>query len=254
MSAGGEYRGDKNWDQAAEAYAKAAALFQAAGLAEASLQALEASCSMRLASPFPDEHETAWRIHEEHLWPAWRATGRLQPLCNGMEAVADAMASDLKHAGAAEVWTAAAEINCSQGWTSSALKCLSGVAAAHIALEDYHRALAAYETAFDACVGDALLRFSAGTYASRVVMCALAMGDSALASLKLTKFKEVDSHFLGSHEAQILDALIGAFNHQNKDAFMSTVLDYDSVKRLDPQQTRLLLEVKSRVTSQDVEF
>lgn len=57
----------------------------------------------------------------------------------------------------------------------------------------------------------------------------------------------MDPRLDGTRESQLLKGLTGAFVENDLDGFMAAVQEYDSISRLDPWKTELLVEAKKKL-------
>lgn len=89
-----------------------------------------------------------------------------------------------------------------------------------------------------------LTKFSARNYFLQAVLCALARDDSVAAERALEEYKSRDYSFEASNEGKLASALVDAVSRQDATAYTDAVYQFDSIKKLDPWHTNLLLAIK----------
>ncbi|KAJ3569763.1 hypothetical protein NP233_g4829 [Leucocoprinus birnbaumii] len=114
-------------------------------------------------------------------------------------------------------------------------------------LEQYPQAIARYEQVADHSLNSPLTKYSVKEYWLRASLCALALNDVVTAKRSMMRYSNQDTTFSSTREAKFVNALIGAVESGDIDAFTAAVGDFDSVTRLDNWKTAILLKVKKHL-------
>lgn len=129
---------------------------------------------------------------------------------------------------------------------SSATKCLLKVAQYAAQLENYDKAIEIYQQVATTSLESALLKYSAKDYLFRAALCHLCV-DVLNAQHALERYVQMYPAFQDSREYKLIKTLIEHMEEQNVDAFTDAVNDYDSISRLDPWYTTILLRIKKQL-------
>jgi len=92
-----------------------------------------------------------------------------------------------------------------------------------------------------------LLKYSAKGYLLNAGICHLARGRKEDISNAVERYKDIDMSFDASRECKLLEDLAAAMENGDSDAFTTAVSEFDSLTRLDPWKTSLLLAAKKLV-------
>jgi len=133
---------------------------------------------------------------------------------------------------------------------SSANKCMLKVAQYAAQLENYTKAIQIYEQVAASALESNLLKYSAKEHFFRASLCHLCI-DALNAQHAVTKYEEQYPAFGDSREAKLIKSLVETLEQQDVEAFTTAVKEYDSVNRLDPWFTALLLRVKKLIPVED---
>lgn len=153
---------------------------------------------------------------------------------------------------AIEAYQTAAEYYDGEGSTSSANSCLLKVAQFSAQLENYSKAIELYEKVAKASLDNNLLKWSCKDYFFRATLCYLALGDLQGAKNALEKYTDLDVTFSGQREYSFLQEIITANENYDVEAFTNAVVQFDSVSKLDPWKTSILLRVKNSIKNEDL--
>ncbi|XP_059095283.1 alpha-soluble NSF attachment protein-like isoform X2 [Tigriopus californicus] len=134
---------------------------------------------------------------------------------------------------------------------SSANKNMLKVAQYAAKLENYERAIQIYEQVASSALESSLLKYSAKEYFFRASLCHLCV-DALNAQHAIQKYEEQYPAFADSREAKLIKALCTHIEEQDVDAFSEEVKSFDSISRLDPWYTTLLLRIKKAIASDDL--
>jgi len=133
---------------------------------------------------------------------------------------------------------------------SSANKCMLKVAQYAATLENYNKAIQIYEQVAASALESSLLKYSAKEHFFRASLCHLCI-DALNAQHAVAKYEEQYPAFGDSREAKLIKALGVTLEEQDVEAFTEAVKEYDSISRLDPWFTTLLIRVKKQIPVED---
>ncbi|UYV80459.1 NAPA [Cordylochernes scorpioides] len=140
--------------------------------------------------------------------------------------------------------------------TSSANRCLTSVAKYAAQLGDYQKAVDIYEEVGTAALASPLLKYSAKDHFFKAALCHMCV-DSINAQLStqlqmsvqiaVKKYEDISPTFTDSRECKLLKELLSSLEEQDTDSFTEAVTKFDSISRLDPWHTALLLRIKKSI-------
>jgi len=131
---------------------------------------------------------------------------------------------------------------------AAANKALLKVAQHAAQLEDYVKAIKVYEDVAATSLESSLLKYSAKEYFFRAGLCHLCV-DVLNAQQALDRYAEMYPAFQDSREYKLIKTLTEHVEHEDVEAFTDAVKDYDSISRLDQWYTTLLLRIKKTLAS-----
>ncbi|CAG9855465.1 unnamed protein product [Phyllotreta striolata] len=129
---------------------------------------------------------------------------------------------------------------------SSANKCLLKVAQYAAQLENYEKAIQIYQEVAFSALESSLLKYSAKEYLFRAALCHLCV-DILNAQHAVESYIQRYPAFQDSREYKLLKTLMEHIEEQNVDGYTDAVNDYDSISRLDPWYTTILLRIKKQL-------
>lgn len=133
---------------------------------------------------------------------------------------------------------------------TSANRCLLNVARYSAQMDQYQKAIDIYENVGQACIESPLLKYSAKEYFFRAALCHLCI-DLLNAQLAVKKYEEMYPAFSDSRECKLVKSLIEKLEENDADGFTQVIQDYDSISRLDPWFTNILLRIKKASFEQE---
>ena len=133
---------------------------------------------------------------------------------------------------------------------TSAHRCMLNVARYAAQLEQYQKAIELYEEVAGDCIESSLLKYSAKEHFFRAALCHLCV-DLLNAQLAVKKYEELYPAFADSRECKLVKTLIEKKEENDADGFSEAVQEYDSISRLDPWFTNILLRIKKTMTDGD---
>lgn len=238
--AGNNFKLAKKWKEAGDAY------FQAAGCQlqchendEAATSFVSASKCYKKTSPLEaiQSLQQAIQLLTER--------GRFQTAANHQKVIAEIYESDLidieKALEAYELasdWYAAEE--------ASVLSTQCSLKAAHFCgeLEQYEKAISIFEKAAANSIDNNLTKWSVKEYLLKAGICHLATNDLVATHDALERYCNMDMSFSETREYKFLENIYHAVEEGDIDAFTQHVANYDSLTKLDPWKTKLLLKIK----------
>ena len=125
--------------------------------------------------------------------------------------------------------------------------CLEKVAQICAGSGECGRAAQIFEDIARFCLGNKLLKFNARAHMLKCLVCHLAGGDSVMVTQKLAEFGALDYSLEGSREEKFVTAILGAVSDQNAEAFGLAAAEFNTVKKIDPWMTTLLLQCKRQI-------
>lgn len=150
-------------------------------------------------------------------------------------------------AAAVELYSQAAQLFAAEDSNSEASKCRQKVAFFSAEAGDYATAIGIFEDVARAAAENNLLKFSARGHLLNAGICHLAGSDQIAIQRAIEKYEDIDLQFAGSREGNLFRDLAGAMEEGDVEAFADKLAEFDSMTRLDPWKTNLLLKVKQRI-------
>ena len=136
--------------------------------------------------------------------------------------------------------------------STAANNCKLKVAELSASLERYPLAIEVFEEVAKASVSNNLLRFSVKGYLLNAGLCRLCSQEPVGAKNALERYEDLDPSFSTSREHTLLADLSSAAEEGDQEKFTAVLAEYDSMSRLDPWKTKLLLRAKKKI-AKDVE-
>ncbi|GBG27021.1 Alpha-soluble NSF attachment protein [Hondaea fermentalgiana] len=174
--------------------------------------------------------------------------GRFGTAAKHAEAVGEIYERDNNLKEAIAYYQQASDCYSSENSTARAGKCLEKVALHSAMLNDYPKAIQGFEKLGTAALESNLLKFNAKKHFLHAGFCALARNDTVAAQNAIQRYSELDYTFRDSAECKLLIALTEACVDMDADKFADELFKYDSIRKLDPWETSILLRVKNTLT------
>ncbi|THU65163.1 hypothetical protein C4D60_Mb05t00770 [Musa balbisiana] len=147
----------------------------------------------------------------------------------------------------------AADLFQSEEVTTSANQCKQKVAQFAAQMEQYPKAIEIYEALARHSVNNSLLRYGVKGILLNAGICHLCKGDVVAITNALERYQEIDPTFLGTREYKLLADLADSMDEGDVAKFTDAAQEYDSMTRLDPWKTTLLLRVKNAIKAKEEE-
>uniref|UniRef100_A0A0X3PWD1 Alpha-soluble NSF attachment protein n=1 Tax=Schistocephalus solidus TaxID=70667 RepID=A0A0X3PWD1_SCHSO len=95
-----------------------------------------------------------------------------------------------------------------------------------------------------------LLRYGAKEHLTKAVICNFLI-DTINGQKALQTYEEAYPLFADSRECTLLKKISEALNHESVEGFTAAVAEYDSITRLEPWTTEMLLKLKKTIADEE---
>ncbi|KAH7664705.1 NSF attachment protein [Dioscorea alata] len=147
----------------------------------------------------------------------------------------------------------AADLFQSEEVTTSANQCKQKVAQFAAQLEQYPKAIEIFEAIARHSMNNNLLKYSVKGLLLNAGICQLCRGDVVAITNALEKYQDLDPSFSGSREYKLLADLAASMDEEDVGKFTDAIKEFDSMTRLDPWKTTLLLRAKNVLKAKEEE-
>jgi len=131
--------------------------------------------------------------------------------------------------------------------------CLEKIALLSAKREDFRRAAVVFEDLAKGCLGNNLLKYNAKAHMTKALVCVLATGDSVAFRDKLNEYVALDFSFEGTREHMFLVGVSSAFEAGSAQQFGAACAEFNSIKKIDPWMTTVLLAAKGLIPEEEQE-
>ena len=173
--------------------------------------------------------------------------GRLSISAKHLKDIGETFEKADKLEGALDAYTQAADIYAAEESSSTANSCKLKVAEIAAVLERYPLSVECYEEVAKASMDNNLLRFSVKGYLLCAGITRLCYQEPHGVKNAMERYEDIDPSFAGSREHKLLGDLATAAEEGDADAFTGALAEYDSMSRLDPWKTKMLLRAKKHM-------
>lgn len=244
--AAAQYKLAKSWQEAGDAYVKAAELCEKTknDTEGCGYYVNAAKCyknvSTRDALKF---YKIAVDLHT--------ANNRFSTAAKLYKEIAEIEEKEMNVPAAINAWNQAADCFFGEDSTTSGNQCLLQVAALTATDGDYLRAAQVFEkVAKSSLEGSKLVQYSVKDYLYKAALCQFAHWSKTSHECKevtkaIEKYKDMFPAFEDSRECKFLENAVKAFDEDDIEAFTGHVFKFDQVLKLDNWQASLLLEIKT---------
>eukprot|EP01123_Difflugia_compressa_P014522 TRINITY_DN760_c0_g1_i3.p1 TRINITY_DN760_c0_g1~~TRINITY_DN760_c0_g1_i3.p1 ORF type:complete len:184 (-),score=36.98 TRINITY_DN760_c0_g1_i3:88-558(-) len=136
---------------------------------------------------------------------------------------------------------------------SSANNCLLKVAQFAASLLNFHRAFELFEQVANASISNNLLKWSVKEYFLKAGLCHLAEGDIVATKKAIERYAQLSPEFNGTREHKFLLQITEAFENYDVEEFKNAVAEFDSISKLDPWKTAILVTISDKITEENTE-
>ncbi|KAI4306913.1 hypothetical protein L6164_030153 [Bauhinia variegata] len=137
--------------------------------------------------------------------------------------------------------------------TTSANQCKQKVALFAAQLEQYQKSIEIYEEIARQSLNNNLLKYGVKGHLLNAGICQLCKGDVIAITNALERYQELDPTFSGTREYRFLADIAAAIDEEDVAKFTDVVKEFDSMTPLDSWKTTLLLRVKEKLKSKELE-
>jgi len=241
------YKMSKKYDQSGDAFVKAAECFlRVPSKHEAATNYLQAANMYKknTMQSAVNAYKTGIELYTDE--------GRFSIAAKHQKELAELYESELDHEHAIEAYKTAADWYEGENSSSAANTCLLKVAQYAAQLEKYDQAIEVYEEVARKSLDNNLTKWSVKDYFFKAILCYLCSTDVVSARRQIEKYQEMDYSFGSQRECKFLLEIIAAYENYDVEAFTQAVVDYDTVSKLDPWKTTILLRIKNLIKKEDI--
>ncbi|KAM8853750.1 alpha-soluble NSF attachment protein-like isoform 2-T2 [Synchiropus picturatus] len=249
IKAANMFKMTKNWTEAGKCFSKAGRIHQQSGRQhEAANDFINAGNAYKKVDPKKAVELVTKAIH------IYTDMGRFTTAAKHHMTLGEICETQLEDVTQAVVhYQQAADYYKGEESTSSANNCLLKVAA-HVALQyQYQRAVQIYEQIGTYCMDSPLLKYSAKDHFFKAALCHFCI-DMLNAKLAVQRYQEMFPAFSDCRECKLLKKLLEAGEEGDVDAFTNAVKQFESITRLEPWASSLLLRVKDTIRHQEIDL
>jgi len=237
----------KEWDQAGDAFMKAADCYVKLGSKhEVAQNYMSAGTVLRKSSP--SESIRCFKMGIE----IYLDDGRFSMAAKHQKEIAEMFEADSDFQSSVEAYKLAADYYEGDNQASHANNCLLKVALISATLEQYQQAIDIYVQVANNALDNNLLKWSVKDYFFRAGLCSLCLGDMVASRRLVEKFQGMDHTFAGSRESKLLVDLTDAVEENDVEKYTAAVSEFDSVSKFDAWKTTLLLRIKNKISEPSV--
>ncbi|KAI9110776.1 hypothetical protein K1719_018214 [Acacia pycnantha] len=179
--------------------------------------------------------------------------GRLSMAARYFKEIAELHESEQNIEQAIVYYEKAADFFANEEVTTSANQCKQKVAQFAAQLEQYQKAIDIYEDIARQSLNNNLLKYGVKGHLLNAGMCQLCKGDDVAITNALERYQELDPTFSGTREYRLLADIADSVEQEDVGKFTDVVKEFDSMTPLDSWKTTLLLRVKEKLKSKELE-
>lgn len=247
VKAANSFKLAKAWTLAGAAFEKAAAAYaQCSDMSyEAASKYAEAAKVYKSADPTKaiGAYEKAIEIYTD--------SARFQQCARYMKEVAEIYEGQNNAEAALQAYLGAADFYDMEDAKSNANSMRVKVAELSGTAGKYAEAAELYESVAQNALSNQMLKYGAREHLLRAGLCRLCLTDDIGAQRAVQKYAEMDPTFSTSREGQLLEAIVKSVDDGDVQNFTNTVYEYDSVSKLDPWKTAIMLRIKNGIKAED---
>ncbi|XP_078439905.1 alpha-soluble NSF attachment protein 2 [Wolffia australiana] len=244
--AANSYKLAKSWDKAGTAYTKLANIHIKLDSKHEAASAFvdAANCYKKVSS------QDAARCLDQAV-NFLLEIGRLNMAAKHCKDLGEVYEAEQNFEKAIDFYERAADLYQSEESTTSANQCKQKVAELSAQLEQYPKAIEIYEAIARHSLNNNLLKYSVKGYLLNAGLCQLCRGDVVAITNALERYQDLDPTFSGTREFKLLTDLAAAVDEEDVGKFTAVVAEFDSMTRLDPWKTTLLLRAKNELKAKE---
>ncbi|PUZ38115.1 hypothetical protein GQ55_9G171300 [Panicum hallii var. hallii] len=236
----------KNWRRAAAVYKRIADChLQGDSKHEAASAYVEAANCYKKFSP-PDAAQALNNAVNLFL-----EIGRLNMAARYSKDIGEIYQQEQDLENAAVYLSRAADLFDSEGQSSQANTMTQKIAEIYAQLEKYQKATELFEEIARKSINNNLLKYSVRGILLNAGICQLCRGDPVAINNSLERYQDIDPTFSGTREYKLLADLAASMDEGDVAKFTDAVKEFDSMTRLDPWKTTLLLKAKNELKKKE---
>ncbi|XP_050151415.1 alpha-soluble NSF attachment protein 2-like [Malus sylvestris] len=179
--------------------------------------------------------------------------GRLNMAARYYKEIAELYESEQDIKKAMEFFERAADFFQNEEVTTSANQCKQKVAQFAAQIEQYPKSIEIYEEIARHSLNNNLLKYGVKGHLLNAGICQLCKGDVVAITNALERYQELDPTFSGTREYRFLADIAASIDEEDIAKFTDVVKEFDSMTPLDSWKTTLLLRVKEKLKSKELE-
>eukprot|EP00262_Sarcandra_glabra_P003180 TRINITY_DN1371_c0_g1_i1.p1 TRINITY_DN1371_c0_g1~~TRINITY_DN1371_c0_g1_i1.p1 ORF type:complete len:290 (-),score=65.25 TRINITY_DN1371_c0_g1_i1:111-980(-) len=246
--AANSYKIAKAWDKAGSAYIKLANCH------------LKLESKHEVASAYVDAANCYKKISSQEAITClnqavnfFMEIGRLNMAAKFCKEIGELYEVEDKFEQAMDYFERSADLFQSEEATTSANQCKQKVAQFAAQLEQYPKAIDIFEMVARQSMNNNLLKYSVKGILLNAGLCQLCKSDVVAITNSLERYQDLDPTFSGTREYKFLADLAAAIDEEDVAKFTDVIKEFDSMTRLDPWKTSLLLRAKNALKAKEVE-
>ncbi|KAL0905053.1 hypothetical protein M5K25_027225 [Dendrobium thyrsiflorum] len=145
----------------------------------------------------------------------------------------------------------AADLFLSEEVTTSVNQCKQKVAQFAAQLEQYPKAVEIFEAIARHSINNSLLKYGVKGILLNSGICEICKGDIVAINNALERYQDLDPTFSGTREYKLLADLAASMDEEDVVKFTEAIKEFDSMTRLDPWKTSLLLRAKTALKAKE---
>jgi len=240
------YKMSKQWDDAGMAFKKSSEFYLKS---QSKHEAATAYCNAANCYKKSNITEAINCMHKAVEF--YTDDGRFSIAAKYQKEIAELWESESNLERAIEAYQTAADYYEGESSSSSANQCLLRVAEFSAQLENYDKAIEIYEQVASNSLGNNLLKWSVKEYLLRAAICHLCSEDVVAAKRSLQRYQDMDVTFATQRECKFLQQIMDAYEAGEVEDFTNAVVDFDSISKLDPWKTTMLLRIKNHINKEE---
>ncbi|XP_006659269.1 alpha-soluble NSF attachment protein 2 [Oryza brachyantha] len=236
----------KNWSRAAQVYIKIANChLKGDSKHEAASAYVEAANCYKKFSP----QEAAQALNQ--AVNLFLEIGRLNMAARYSKDIGEIYQQEQDLEKASDYLERAADLFDSEGQSSQSNSIKQKVAEIAAQLEQYPKATEIFEAIARQSINNNLLKYSVRGILLNAGICQLCRGDAVAITNSMERYQDIDPTFSGTREYKLLSDLAAAIDEGDVAKFTDAIKEFDSMTRLDPWKTTLLLRAKNELKKKE---
>jgi alpha-soluble NSF attachment protein len=243
QKAANQFKLAHEWNDAADCYVQYAMCSSKLGIAsdEANGYVEAANCLKRISTA----NSLEWYNKAIALFSN---SGRYGQAAKQLRNVAEMLEQDEQLEKAVDFFQRAVDMYMMDEHSKSNMsQCSIKVAELSARLGKYEEAAKGFEKEGEKSLSNNLLQFGAREHFLKAGILYLAAGDPVTATIACDRYHQMDPRLEGTRESELLKGLTSACVENDLDAFLAAVQRYDSISRLDPWKTQILVVAKGKL-------